>query len=111
MEYPKLKNWNNKKLITRISKYWVDRVKIQNSLNVETMEHIKAKDLEEREEMNPNNSFDIGDKNEKNKILVDLINEGQQSLNWNTISPLICISPDLWTWLQPQMHSRFTLKI
>ena len=53
------------------------------------MEHIKAKDSEEREEMNPNNTFDIGDKNEKNKILDDLINEGQQSLNWNKISPLI----------------------
>ena len=66
MEYPKLKNWNNQKLINRISKYWVDRVKIQNNINVET---IKAKDLEEREVMNPNNTFDIGDKNEKNKIL------------------------------------------
>ena len=89
MEFPELKNWDNKKLITRISKYWVDRVKIQNSINVETMEHVKSKDLEEREEKNPDNIFNIGDESEKNKTLDDLINEEQQSLNWDKIYPLI----------------------
>ena len=53
------------------------------------MKLVKSKDLEEREEENPDNIFTIGDESEKNKTLDNLINEGQQSLNWDKISPLI----------------------
>ena len=32
IEYPKLENWSNKKLIDRISENWADRTKIQTRL-------------------------------------------------------------------------------
>ena len=62
MEFPKIKDWSNKKILSRISKNWVDRAKIQKELNIETLEHVKARDFEEREEMNPDNAFTINDK-------------------------------------------------
>ena len=90
MEFPKLRDWSSKKILYCISKNWSDRVKIQNDLNAETMQHVKAKDFEEREEMNPDNTFTINDKLENSEVLNEMINEDQQSeLDWSKIAPLM----------------------
>ena len=53
------------------------------------MKLIKSMDLKEREDLNPDNTFNIGEKDEKNEILDNLINEEQEVLDWSKVSPLI----------------------
>ena len=87
MEFPRISNWNSKKLLARISKNWNDRLNIQTSLNSETLNKVKVREFEER--VNTDNILTINDKVENNDALNAIINEVQQSeLEWDKIAPL-----------------------
>ena len=75
MEFPRISDWNNKKLLARISKNWSDRINIQASLNSETLNKVKVREFEER--INTNNILTINDKVENNDALDAIINEVQ----------------------------------
>ena len=63
-EYPKLQKWDNLKIINHISTNWSDRVNIQANMNKKILEFAKSTDLQEREELDPENNIDIDDNNE-----------------------------------------------
>ena len=88
MEFPKIRDWNNKKILARIGKNWNDRIQIQSDLNTETLNKVKTREFEER--INPDNAFTISDKAENNDALAEIINESQQpELDWNKVAPLM----------------------
>ena len=81
MEFPRISDWNSKKLLARISKNWNDRLNIQTSLNSETLNKVKVREFEER--VNTDNILTINNKVENNDALNAIINEVQQSeLEW-----------------------------
>ena len=52
------------------------------------MERTKSIDLQEREEMNPENVIEIGETNENNEILDSLIKEDSNTINWDKAFPM-----------------------
>ena len=87
-EYPKLKKWDNSKIINRISNNWGNRDQIQADLNREVLEHSKSTDLKQREEMNPVNIIEIAETNANNEILESMLKENSETLNWNKVLPI-----------------------
>ena len=87
-EYPNLQKWDYFKIMDRISENWVDRDIIQAELNKEVLENAKSTDLNQREEMNPDNVIEIDETDKSSEILESMIKENPETLNWEKVLPL-----------------------